>query len=129
MTEYTIQLTAGEAWERLRSMSYGRLSVSIEGQPDVFPVNFLAIDSGLLIRTEEGTKVERIDANALVAFEVDDVTGERAWSVVVKGNARRMDPPAIEAARRAPLWTWAPEPKDVYIRITPTEITGRYFNR
>lgn len=129
MTEYTIPLDSAEAWERLRSKSFGRLAVSAAGQPDIFPVNFLATETGILIRTEEGTKLERIDANAVVAFEVDDVSADRAWSVVVKGNARRLDEAAVAAARYAPLWTWAPEPKEVFIRIAPTEVTGRYFNR
>jgi len=129
MARYTQQLAADEAWAHLRSKSFGRLAVSLGGQPDIFPVNFLANESGILIRTEEGTKLERLDANQLVAFEADDVTPERAWSVVVKGSASRLDDTAVAAARRAPLWTWAPEPKDVFIRIRPTEITGRVFNR
>ncbi len=126
---YTMPLEAGEAWTRLRSRSFGRLAVSHEGQPEIYPVNFLANESGILIRTEEGTKVERIAANPLVAFEVDDATAQRAWSVVVKGAARRMDESELAIARRAPLWTWAPEPKDVFIRIHPTEVTGRLFTR
>ena len=129
MSEYTIHLTTDEAWAELRSKSYGRLAVSVDGQPEIYPVNFLAEASGILIRTEEGTKLERIDANPLVAFEVDDSTSDRAWSVVVKGTASRMDHAAIAAARHAPLWTWAPEPKDVFLRIRPSEVTGRLFNR
>ena len=129
MPEYTMPLAADEAWARLRGKSFGRLAVSVDGQPDIFPVNFFANESGILIRTEEGTKLERIDTNPLVAIEVDDVNPARAWSVVVKGSASRMNDVAIAAARRAPLWTWAPEPKDVFVRIRPTEITGRLFNR
>lgn len=129
MPDYTMPLDANDAWSRLRSASYGRLAVSVDGQPDIFPLNFLADGSTLLLRTEEGTKLHRIDANPLVAFEVDDTTPDHAWSVVVKGSASRMDEAAVTAARRAPLWTWAPEAKDVFIRIRPSEITGRMFTR
>lgn len=129
MAEYTMPLIADEAWAHLRSKSYGRLAVSFDGQPEIYPVNFLADGSGILIRTEEGTKLQRIDANPRVAFEVDDATSERAWSVVVKGTAARMDDAAVAAAHHTPLWTWAPEPKDVFIRIRPTEVSGRLFNR
>ncbi len=129
MTEYTIPLDSDEAWSHLRSKSYGRLSVSHDGQPDVFPVNFLADGSTIMFRSQEGTKLERIDANPRVAFEADDVTADRVWSVVVKGVAVRMDEASVDAVRMAPFWTWAPEPKDVFIRIRPTEITGRLFNR
>ena len=129
MPDYTMPLTADEAWAHLRSRSHGRLAVSHDGQPDIFPVNFLANGQEILIRTQEGTKLERIDANDRVAFEADEVTSERAWSVVVKGSATRLDESAVAAARRAPLWTWAPEPKDVFLRIRPSEITGRLFDR
>ena len=126
---YTMPLEPGEAWTRLRSHSFGRLAVSRDGQPEIYPVNFLANESGILIRTEEGSKVDIIAANFRVAFEVDDASPERAWSVVVKGTARRMDEAEVVTAQRAPLWAWAPEPKDVYIRIHPTEVTGRLFAR
>ena len=129
-TSYTIMLDSSEAWARLRGRSYGRLAVSGSGQPDIFPINFLADETRILIRTEEGTKVERIDANPLVALEVDDASGESAWSVVVKGSAHRVtDPAELDSARRAPLWAWAPEPKDVFLLVRPTEITGRMFGR
>lgn len=126
---HTRSLDTGEAWARLRSKSFGRLAVSRNDQPEIFPVNFLADESGILIRTEEGTKVEHIAANDLVAFEVDEANSQRAWSVVVKGTARRLDDSEVAAARRAPLWSWAPEPKDVFIRISPAEVTGRLFDR
>jgi len=129
MPEYTMHLETDEAWAHLRSKSFGRLAVSIEGQPEIYPVNFLATPAGIVIRTEEGTKLHRIDTNPRVAFEVDDATSERAWSVVVKGTAERMDGTAVAAARHFPLCTWAPEPKDVFVRIRPTEVTGRLFNR
>ncbi len=128
-SSYTMTLDSVEAWARLRSKSFGRLAVSVDGQPDIFPVNFLANESGIYIRTENGTKLERIEGNPHVAFEVDDVTDSRAWSVVVKGNAQRMDETAVAAASHLPLWTWAPEPKDVFIRIRSTEVSGRMFNR
>lgn len=128
-TGFTMQLDTADAWTKLRSKSFGRLAVSLQGQPDIFPVNYLANDSGILIRTEEGTKVDRVAANDLVAFEVDDTNAQRAWSVVVKGSAHRLDDAELATARLAPLWAWAPEEKGVFIRIRPTEISGRMFQR
>jgi nitroimidazol reductase NimA-like FMN-containing flavoprotein (pyridoxamine 5'-phosphate oxidase superfamily) len=128
-SDYTMPLDGTEGWAKLRSKSYGRLAVSVDGQPDIFPVNFLADESGILIRTAEGTKLELIHANARVAFEVDDGSSERAWSVVVKGIAARLDGAAAAVAVDAPLWTWAPGSKDVFIHIRPTEVTGRLFTR
>ena len=125
----TQQLDAYDTWTKLRSKSFGRLAVSMNGQPEIFPVNFLADDSTILIRTEEGAKLACIDANPLVAFEVDDSDPERAWSVVIKGIAGRIDDSEVENASHATLWAWAPRPKGVFIRIIPSEVTGRLFAR
>lgn len=128
--DYSTEIDSGDAWVRLRSKSYGRLAVSLDGQPDIFPVNFLADDSSILIRTRAGTKVDRVVANAHVAFETDDADSDSAWSVVVKGTARLIDEAAaLEAAAHAPLWAWAPGEKNLFLRISPTEVSGRMFTR
>lgn len=125
-----LSLSADEAWKKLRSQSIGRLAVSTGGQPGIFPVNFLASEHNILIRTTEGTKTAIMDSNELVAFEADDFTDSEAWSVVVKGIAKRLEEPeAIEDARNSPLWTWAHRATTVFFRILPTEVTGRYFRR
>lgn len=125
-----LELDATQAWTKLRSRSLGRLAVSSGGQPGIFPVNYLASEHSILIRTSEGTKVAILSANELVAFETDDASPSEGWSVVVKGIARRLeDEVAIEEARNSRLWTWAPIATDVFIRVLPTDITGRYFHR
>jgi uncharacterized protein len=125
-----LELDAGEAWTKLQGRSIGRLAVSSGGQPGIFPVNYLASEHSILIRTAVGTKLAIIAANELVAFEVDEVSPSEAWSVVVKGIAHQLgDEAAIEEARKSPLWTWAPMSTDVFVSILPTEVTGRYFHR
>lgn len=122
-------LEPAEAWSKLRSRSVGRLAVSRGGQPDIFPVNFLASESGILIRTAEGTKLASLERNGLIAFETDGFDRPFQWSVVIKGTAARIENvEELAKAQRAPLWAWAPEPKDVIIRIEPVEITGRSFS-
>jgi len=114
----------------MRAQSVGRLAVSVAGQPDIFPVNFLTFDHSILIRTDPGSKLDSIIANALVAFEVDEIRAKRAWSVVVKGSAHRLtDALELEAARQCPLWTWMPRHADVFLTVTPTTVTGRSFQR
>jgi nitroimidazol reductase NimA-like FMN-containing flavoprotein (pyridoxamine 5'-phosphate oxidase superfamily) len=123
-------LDRAEAWSRMRGQSVGRLAVSVGGQPDIFPVNFLALDHSILIRTGPGSKLESIGANAFVAFEVDEIKTKKAWSVVVKGSAHRLtDDLEIVAAEQSPLWTWMPRHADVFITILPTTVTGRSFQR
>ena len=127
---HSTSLDRADAWAHLRSKSVGRLAVSVAGHPDIFPVNFLATDNGILIRTESGSKVDDIAANENVAFEVDDSGPGTAWSVVVKGIASRVDDvDELASARQAPLWAWAPGAKDLFLRIDPIEVTGRVFAR
>ncbi|CAN5322998.1 pyridoxamine 5'-phosphate oxidase family protein [soil metagenome] len=125
-----LTLARDEAWNMMRSQSVGRLAVSAAGQPDIFPVNFLASEHSILIRTTAGTKVAAMAENDLVAFEVDYLGATDAWSVVVKGLARRLEEEhAIQEAAKSPLWTWIRRPTDVFIRILPHDVNGRYFHR
>jgi nitroimidazol reductase NimA-like FMN-containing flavoprotein (pyridoxamine 5'-phosphate oxidase superfamily) len=126
----SIHFDRAEAWSHMRGQSVGRLAVSVGGQPNIFPVNFLALDHSILIRTGPGSKLESISANALVAFEVDEIKANKAWSVVITGSAHRLtDDLEIVAARQSPLWTWMPRQADVFITILPTTVTGRSFLR
>jgi len=129
-TPHTTTLDDTEAWSRLRSQSFGRLAVSVDGHPDIFPLNFLATDNGILLRTEPGTKVEDIESNANVAFEVDHTDEHAAWSVVVRGTAERIrDEESLRLLTAAPLWAWAPGEKSVFLHIVPTDVSGRLFAR
>ncbi|CAN5168074.1 pyridoxamine 5'-phosphate oxidase family protein [soil metagenome] len=119
-----------EAWGRLRSRGIGRLAVSENGNPDIFPINYLASDDRILIRTAPGAKLTKLTANESVALETDHYEANDAWSVVVKGTAHQLhDAEEIHAARQSPLWSWIPRSTDVFVVITPTEVTGRHFAR
>lgn len=129
-TPHPAILDHDDAWSRLRSESFGRLAVSVDGHPDIFPLNFLATGEGILLRTEPGTKVDDIEANPNVAFEVDHADGKAAWSVVVTGQARRVpDEDSLRLLTTAPVWAWAPGEKSVFLHIEPTSVTGRWFPR
>jgi uncharacterized protein len=117
-----------DCWQLLRSSSLGRLAVSVGGEPDIYPVNFVASDGRLLFRTAEGTKLLELTVNHRVAFETDGVGRDEAWSVVVKGTARALEKRSeIDAADQLPLRPLIPTLKYVYVEITPTLVTGRRF--
>jgi uncharacterized protein len=117
-----------DCWQLLRSSSLGRLAVSVGGEPDIYPVNFVASDGRLLFRTAEGTKLLELTVNHRVAFETDGVGRDEAWSVVVKGTARALEKRSeIDAADQLPLRPVIPTLKYVYVEITPTRVTGRRF--
>ena len=121
-------LTEDECWEFLISSSLGRLGVSVGGEPEIFPVNFVASDKKLLFRTAEGTKLLELTVNNRVAFETDGVGRDEAWSVVVKGTARVLDKQwEIAAADQLPLRPLVPTLKYIFVEITPTRVSGRRF--
>ena len=80
-------LSEEESWNLLASVSLGRLVTSMDGQPEIFPVNFVTQRPTVLFRTAEGTKLFHVVMNERVAFEADDHGIEEGWSVMVKGRA------------------------------------------
>ena len=125
-----IQLTDLEIWERLRATPMGRLAVSAGGEIDIFPVNYLVDNETLLFRTAEGTKLVELTVHSAVAFEIDGFDDDTAWSVVVKGEAMKLDHQSeIDRADTLPLTPWIPTLKYIYVRITPTSMSGRSFRR
>lgn len=121
-------LSDRESWNLLSGVSLGRLATSIDDQPDVFPVNFAVQRGTILLRTAEGTKLMGATLNDRVAFEADDHDVEGGWSVVVKGRATVLTSSAdIAEAERAQVLPWTSTAKHRFVRIVPTEISGRRF--
>lgn len=131
IAEGTEQLTDAECWELLDVTSVGRLAIDIAGKPDIFPINFVVDGNCLLFRTAAGTKLAASALLHHVAFEIDgyEPTTRTAWSVVVKGKAHQVERmEEVFAADDLPLFPWARHPKPNYVRIDPTEVTGRRFH-
>jgi nitroimidazol reductase NimA-like FMN-containing flavoprotein (pyridoxamine 5'-phosphate oxidase superfamily) len=121
-------ISEDNCWELLLSSSLGRLALSVGGEPEIYPVNFVASDRRLVLRTAEGTKLLALTVNPRVAFETDGVGRDEAWSVVVKGTARILEKQSeIYAAEQLPLHPLIPTLKYVFIEIAPREVTGRRF--
>jgi len=117
-----------ECWELLISSSFGRLALSIAGEPDIYPVNFVAADRRLVFRTAEGTKLLELTVNNKVAFETDGIGRDEAWSVVARGRARVLEHQAeIDAADQLPLRPLVPTLKYIYVEIIPETVSGRRF--
>lgn len=123
-------LTERECWELMTRAEVGRLAVCTDEGPEIFPVNFVADNRTVLIRTSEGTKLAAVSSNPHVAFEADGFVtmhGE-AWSVVVRGTARVLEKiNEVHAARELPLVPWDASPKPIFVRIEPEAISGRRF--
>jgi uncharacterized protein len=117
-----------ECWNLLSSVALGRLVTSVEGQPEIFPVNFVVQHRTVLFRTAVGTKLVSTAINHQVLFEADDHNVAEGWSVIVKGTARILHTDdEIEEAARAQLLPWTATVKQHLVRIRPLTVTGRRF--
>ena len=121
-------LSETECWNLLSSVALGRLVTSVDGEPAIFPVNFVVQRRTVLFRTSEGTKLVSAAINNQVLFEADGHGVTEGWSVIVKGTARilRTDE-EIQEAERAQLLPWTATVKRHFVRIRPLSITGRRF--
>lgn len=121
-------LPEGECWRLLSSATLGRLVTSVDGQPEIFPVNFAVQHRTVLFRTAEGTKLVSAVINNHVLFEADGHGAMDGWSVVVKGTAQTLrTDDEIDEAERAQLLPWTATVKQHYVRIRPRSVTGRRF--
>jgi nitroimidazol reductase NimA-like FMN-containing flavoprotein (pyridoxamine 5'-phosphate oxidase superfamily) len=121
-------LSENECLLLLGRSSVGRLAVVGSEGVEVFPVNFRRSGRAIVFRTDEGTKMDLLSSDPLVAFEVDDydVRAHVGWSVIVRGRAT--DVTAVEAPddlRTLRVQPWATGPKAHYVRIRPERIEGR----
>jgi nitroimidazol reductase NimA-like FMN-containing flavoprotein (pyridoxamine 5'-phosphate oxidase superfamily) len=122
-------LPESECWNLVSSRALGRLVTSVDGEPEIFPVNFVVQHRTVLFRTAEGTKLVSAAINNSVLFEVDDHDVAEGWSVIVKGTARllRTDE-EIDEAERGQLLPWTATVKQHFVRIRPLSVTGRRFS-
>ncbi|GAB2730879.1 pyridoxamine 5'-phosphate oxidase family protein [Arthrobacter bambusae] len=123
-------LNEEECWNILLGATLGRLALSIANEPEIYPINFVAHDGKILLRTNPGEKLFALTINDKVALEADGVGRQSVWSVVVKGTARQLESGAeIEAAERIPRQQLTSTKKRVFVEIVPTSITGRRIHR
>jgi len=121
----------GACWERLRRTSVGRLGVHRDGQPAIYPINYLVDGASIVFRTRADSKIAEAPHLERVAFEIDGFEQARglAWSILVKGFARFVDSDdEIERIDQLPLSPWIVADRPAWVRIVPVEVTGRRFH-
>jgi len=123
-----LELDDEQSWQLLEGTKHGRLVVSVAGEPDIFPVNYLASNGKIYLRTAPGNKLAQLTINATVLFETDSVLSDEAWSVVLRGTARVLSTSAeLAAVEDLGLKSWVPTLKDFYVEIEPSSLSGRHF--
>jgi nitroimidazol reductase NimA-like FMN-containing flavoprotein (pyridoxamine 5'-phosphate oxidase superfamily) len=124
------QLSTEDCYRLLGSQQIGRLGVTADRYPLIFPVNYAMDGDAVVIRTNAGVKLTAAD-HANVVFEVDDIDPIRrvGWSVLVRGlaeeitNEHRDD--LIERIKATGVEPWAPGDRGHWLRILPHLVTGR----
>ena len=121
-------LTAAECFDLLALGGVGRVAFTTSDGPVVLPVNYVVSGHTVIFRTAPDTLLAGC-LNGLAGFEVDRLDEElsQGWSVLVTGHAVRVTSEAEvrHLEQHAPVRPWADGSRDVYVRITPRNITGR----
>lgn len=122
-------LSHSECWALLREAKTGRVAVTHDGSPDIFPVNHVVDHGSIVYRTGTGALFQAT-LHQDVAFEVDGQDPEtmQAWSVVVRGRAtEKLKITEIMDSLDLPIAPWQSGAKPRYVHIEPREVTGRRF--
>lgn len=116
-----------ECLELLGLARVGRIVYADDDGPVALPVNFRMDDGTVVFRVSPGSQMCRRLDGATVAFEVDrlDDFHQTGWSILVRGTSSYADGTdfAEELSRRPVPWARGQRP--VYVRVRPSQITGR----
>lgn len=136
MSEYQYEFTDDpvhvlhpeESWDFLRRHEFGRLAFHLLGEVHITPINYAVEGDRVLFLTAEGSKLLGVTMNDDVAFEVDEISGEHATSVVVRGRAHRLRGEETYIVEQLPLRPWVGTPKYEVVEIRVQEVSGRRFD-
>jgi nitroimidazol reductase NimA-like FMN-containing flavoprotein (pyridoxamine 5'-phosphate oxidase superfamily) len=122
-------MTEEECWASLATEKIGRIAFTAHsGTPVVVPVNFLAREGTVVMRTGRGPKLQAAVRHDVGCFEVDrfDEDARTGWSVVVTGPLRLVSAPE-ERVRldTLGLQPWAGGPRTEFIVLEPHVVSGR----
>ena len=122
------KLSPDECLDLLEPGGVGRIGFSSTDGIMMLPVNFAVMAKAIIFRTAPDTLLA-LYADTQVSFQADhlDEALHEGWSVLVQGRAHTVtDERQVKHLQdRTHLQPWAAGARDVYIRITPTRITGR----
>jgi nitroimidazol reductase NimA-like FMN-containing flavoprotein (pyridoxamine 5'-phosphate oxidase superfamily) len=121
-------LSPTECFDLLEPGGIGRVGITAAEGVIILPVNFAVTGQAIIYRTAPDTLLA-LHANAHISFEVDhcDQALHEGWSVLVHGHAHEVtdEHQVKQLENTTRLEPWAPGARDVYVRIAPTQISGR----
>ena len=123
-------LSPAECLDLLEPGGIGRVGFTSADGIMMLPVNFAVTGKTIIFRTAPDTLLA-LFTNVQVSFEVDrfDEALHEGWSVLAQGHAREVtDEREVKRLEDGThLEPWAAGARDVYVRITPTRISGRHI--
>ncbi|MGD8194614.1 pyridoxamine 5'-phosphate oxidase family protein [Herbiconiux sp. P18] len=124
----TETLHVEECWRLLNETKVARLAVCDDLGADIFPINYLVESGAIFFRSAPGTKIVDLTKRPGVAVEIDGTDAGKRFSVVVRGDAHRLnDDVQITESGVSDLPTMTGSDKWNYFEITPRTVTGIRF--
>src|ERR1700740_1010060 len=121
-------LSPADCFDLLEPGGIGRVGFTAADGMMMLPVNFAVTAKTIIFRTAPDTLLA-LYASGQVSFEADCLNEalRTGWSVLGQGRARKgtRGREVEQLQSRTPLEPWPAGARDVYIRITPTRVTGR----
>jgi nitroimidazol reductase NimA-like FMN-containing flavoprotein (pyridoxamine 5'-phosphate oxidase superfamily) len=123
-------LSLTECVRLLESNEFGRLAVSTDAGPRMYPINYHWDGEAIVFRTSPRSTIAA-NAGCNCAFEIDgsDVRERRGWSVIALGVPTVIDatcnPETLRRLQRLALYPWVEGRRDVWFRLVPAPLTGR----
>jgi uncharacterized protein len=117
-----------ECLRLLATHPVGRVVVTMNGWPTIFPVNHHVVDSDTIVfRSDELLKLTDATSGLRMSLETDGIDDAgQLWSVTVNGVGREIvDAWELERLRELGLEPYGPGPETHWLRIRPESITGR----
>jgi nitroimidazol reductase NimA-like FMN-containing flavoprotein (pyridoxamine 5'-phosphate oxidase superfamily) len=128
------ELSAEECLRLAAAQEVGRIAFAGRFGLIVVPVNYRLWQDTIVFRTAENSVMDEdlrtgiAGAEYQVAFEIDEIDrpSREGWSVLIQGPAHHVTAEQERAeVTRAGLRPWPGGAKELFMRVTPTRITGR----
>ncbi len=96
----------------------------------MLPVSSLYRNNCIVFRTSPSGVLSTLRTRSKVAFEIDDIGDDEAWSVVARGIAHEIHQPydLVELWEDEGLVPWAAGKRPIFIEIEPRTVSGRKYH-
>ncbi|HVB90855.1 MAG TPA: pyridoxamine 5'-phosphate oxidase family protein [Acidimicrobiales bacterium] len=123
-------LDRDDCLRRLEARGVGRIGVSLQGRPLIYPVSYTVHEEHIYVLTRHGGDLHAATPST-VAFEIDgiDALAHEGWSVLVSGRCAIVsDHAELAHLAHLRLTPWAGEDRDLLLRISMDVVSGRHIH-